>query len=253
MLLLVWLGGWWFVALVLVAGLLVLHEWNTMTGVAPVLYPPGAAVIAAAVILTNLGMGGAAIAAILSASFVLWLIGRARKANAGWIAGGPLYAGLPLVAVVMIRGGQGPALAAIVFVFATVWVTDTAAYLSGRAIGGPELWSAISPNKTWAGLIGGMAGAAAFGAIFARTSGLSDLAWLAVLGAVLAFVSQGGDLFESSVKRRFGVKDSGTIIPGHGGIMDRVDGMVAAALFGAMVGVSRSGFDNVAAGLLEWR
>lgn len=253
MLLLVWLGGWWFAALILVAGLLVLREWNTMTGVSQILYPPGAAAIAAAVILANFGMDGFAIAAILSVSIVFWLIGQVRKENAAWIAGGVLYAGLPLVAMIMIRSSQDQALAAIVFVFVAVWVTDSAAYISGRTIGGPKLWPAVSPNKTWAGLVGGMVGAAAFGAVFAVVSGLSDLIWLAVLGTILALVSQGGDLFESAVKRRFGVKDSGNLIPGHGGIMDRVDGMVAAALFAAMIGISRSGFDNVAAGLLEWR
>ncbi len=224
-----------------------------MTGVAPVLFPLGAAAIVAAAILTNLGMGGIALSTVLIVSAVLWLIGLIRKANAGWIAGGLVYTGLPLVAVIMIRSSVGPALAAIVFIFAAVWVTDSAAYLSGRAIGGPKLWPAVSPNKTWAGLIGGMAGASIFGAIFALTSSPSNLAWLAILGAILAFVSQGGDLFESSVKRRFGVKDSGNLIPGHGGIMDRVDGMVAAVLFAAMMGISRSGFDNVAAGILEWR
>jgi phosphatidate cytidylyltransferase len=252
-LLLVWVGGWWFTAFILVAGLLVLREWNTMTGVAPVLFPLGATAIVAAVILANLDMDGIAIVAILSVAFVLWLIGWARKEDATWIAGGVFYAGLPLIAVIMIRNSQDQALAAIIFIFATVWVTDSAAYLSGRTIGGAKLWPAVSPNKTWAGLIGGMVGAAAFGAVFAVVSGLSDLIWLAALGAILAIVSQGGDLFESSVKRRFGVKDSGKIIPGHGGIMDRVDGMVAAALFAAMIGISRSGFDNVAAGLLEWR
>jgi len=252
-LLLVWLGGWWFAALVLVAGLLALREWNAMTGVAPTLLPVGTAAIASAVILANLDMDRIAIAVVLSVSAILWLIGMARREKAVWIAGGVLYVGLPLVAVVMIRSSQGEALAAIVFVFAVVWVTDSAAYLAGRTIGGPKLWPAVSPNKTWAGLIGGMAGAAVFGAAFAQLSGLPNLIWLAVFGAVLAFVSQGGDLFESSVKRRFGVKDSGNIIPGHGGILDRIDGMVAAALFAAMIGISRSGFDNVAAGLLEWR
>ena len=252
-LVLVWLGGWWFTALISIAGILVLREWNTITGVAQILFPLGSVVIVGAVILANLGHDWIAIAVIAIGSICLWLIGTVRKENAVWVAAGLLYIGLPVIAVTMIRSSQAQALAAIIFVFASIWITDSAAYISGRSIGGPKLWPAISPNKTWAGLIGGMVGAAVFGFIFAQLAGIPGAPWLALLAAVLALVSQCGDLFESSVKRRFGVKDSGTIIPGHGGMMDRVDGMVAAALFAAIIGISRSGFDNVAAGLLDWR
>ncbi|HEX8526440.1 phosphatidate cytidylyltransferase, partial [Allosphingosinicella sp.] len=111
------------------------------------------------------------------------------------------------------------------------WATDIFAYFAGRSIGGPKLAPKISPNKTWAGLIGGMAGAAVVGAVFAYLSGISaDLPDFLWLGAPMGLLAQIGDLYESSVKRRRGVKDSGTLLPGHGGVLDRLDGLLPVIL-----------------------
>jgi phosphatidate cytidylyltransferase len=118
---------------------------------------------------------------------------------------------------------------AILFLFALVWGTDIAAYFAGRAIGGPKLWPAVSPKKTWSGTVAGWVGAAIVGAIFLRfTTAGPDLPWIS---AALSLASQIGDITESAIKRRMGVKDSSNLIPGHGGLLDRFDGMLGAALF----------------------
>ena len=118
----------------------------------------------------------------------------------------------------------------MLWLFAVVWATDIGAYAAGRTIGGPKLAPAISPNKTWSGLAGGVALAAAVGAIAAWIQGAVDVVLLAAVSGVLAVVAQGGDLLESRLKRRVGAKDSSNLIPGHGGFLDRFDGILAAAL-----------------------
>ncbi len=148
-----------------------------------------------------------------------------------WIAAGTAYIGLPCIAIVWLRGGEPAGQAVILWLMLTVWATDTGAYFAGRLVGGPKLAPRLSPKKTWAGLIGAAVSAAAVGAL---------LPWfdpkapsppeLAAAGALLAIVAQAGDLAKSSVKRRFGVKDSSHLIPGHGGLFDRVDGLLAASL-----------------------
>ena len=133
-----------------------------------------------------------------------------------------------------------PGLLAILFLFAVVWATDIFAYFVGRSLGGPKLAPAISPGKTQSGAIGGTVGGVLAGIALAAFAGLGNLPLLALVALLLSIVSQVGDLFESWVKRRHGVKDSGNIIPGHGGVMDRVDGLVAAAFalyaIGSMLG-----------------
>ncbi|MCM0019257.1 MAG: phosphatidate cytidylyltransferase [Tagaea sp.] len=147
-----------------------------------------------------------------------------------WLAAGPIYIGVPIVALIWLRGHDLAGLETILWLLACVWATDTGAYFFGRGIGGPRLAPAISPNKTWAGLLGGMACSAAVGipAAWLEPAG-PPAAMLAIAGAILAVIAQAGDLLESFVKRRFGAKDAGTLIPGHGGLFDRVDGMLAAA------------------------
>jgi phosphatidate cytidylyltransferase len=136
-------------------------------------------------------------------------------------------------------------------VLLVVWVTDIGGYFAGRGIGGPKLWPRVSPNKTWAGAIGGFTASLAvawgFGAL-----GLGKTGPLLLLGSALSIASQLGDLFESAVKRRFGVKDSGHIIPGHGGLLDRLDGFVAAVVLAAVFGLLRGGFDGVGRALMVW-
>ena len=156
------------------------------------------------------------------------------------------------MAPVLLRKDKELGVVAVMFLFAVVWATDILGYFVGRAIGGPKLLARISPNKTWSGACGGVCGALAAGLLVVHLAGgvpLMAAAWLAL---ALSVVSQAGDLFESSVKRRFGVKDASHVIPGHGGLMDRVDGFIAAAAVAALVGLSRAGSDTVARGLLVW-
>jgi phosphatidate cytidylyltransferase len=136
-------------------------------------------------------------------------------------------------------------------VLLVVWAADIGGYFAGRGIGGPRLWPSVSPKKTWAGAIGGFAGSLAVAAAFAAT-GVGKTGPLLALGAFLSVISQLGDLFESAVKRRFGVKDSSHIIPGHGGLLDRLDGFVAAIVAAAILGFLRGGTDGVGRGLMVW-
>jgi phosphatidate cytidylyltransferase len=143
-----------------------------------------------------------------------------------WAALGVVYLGVAGVAAIWLRSQPEQGFAIVLWLLGVVWATDSGAYIAGRRIGGAKLAPRISPNKTWAGLGGGMLAAALVGAVTAALIGGSALTLFAV-SAALAVVEQIGDLAESALKRRFGVKDSGTIIPGHGGMLDRLDGMLA--------------------------
>ena len=168
-----------------------------------------------------------------------------------WVAAGFLYAAAAEIASVLVRLDPVKGFAALMFVLLIVWVTDSGGYFAGRGIGGPKLWPKVSPKKTWAGAAGGFAASLAVAAGFAAF-GLGNTGPLLMLSAALSVVSQSGDLFESAVKRRFGVKDSGHIIPGHGGLMDRLDGFVAAVVVAALFGFLRGGADGVGRGLMVW-
>ncbi|MBF0372671.1 MAG: phosphatidate cytidylyltransferase, partial [Alphaproteobacteria bacterium] len=153
---------------------------------------------------------------------------RHRPATA-WLAWGVLYIGIPVTSLVWLRGLPEGGRAALIWLFLVIWATDIGAYAAGRSIGGPLLAPRVSPKKTWAGLIGGMISAAVVGAVAARLLGHPSMLSLAAFSGMMAVVAQIGDLGESWVKRRFGVKDSSNVIPGHGGVFDRVDGLIAAA------------------------
>ncbi|MES2753621.1 MAG: phosphatidate cytidylyltransferase [Pseudomonadota bacterium] len=142
------------------------------------------------------------------------------------LALGILYCGLPVFALIVLRR-QSDGLLLASWAMVLVWATDIGAYAAGRSIGGPKLVPAISPNKTWAGLGGGVVAAGVFGWLLHSYAGLS--APLALATPLLAVSAQAGDLYESWLKRRAGVKDSGTILPGHGGVLDRLDGLVPVA------------------------
>lgn len=187
------------------------------------------------------------ILAVLAGGGIFWL---SATQSLWWLTAGPVVAvvfaaagpadrrvlsasGLPyvtigVVALAVLAGGH-EGRAALFFVVLAVWATDIGAYAAGRTIGGPKLAPRLSPKKTWAGLLGGMtASAAVCVAVGATAGGAAPLA-LAAVGAVLAVVAQAGDLFESWAKRRAGVKDSSKLIPGHGGLLDRIDGLLTAA------------------------
>jgi phosphatidate cytidylyltransferase len=208
--------------------------------------------IISAAILAPLVLGTAVLGApywdilvALMGALMAWEWRRLCGTRPGWLLLGVLYVSLPCLALLWIRDLPG-GLETLLWVLALVWATDTAAYVAGRGIGGPRLAPRISPNKTWAGLAGGVLGAALVGlaAVLLRgappDAGPVGDAWLLVaLSGILALVEQAGDLAESAVKRHFGVKDSGNLIPGHGGVLDRVDGLIAVSL--AVAGLSALG------------
>jgi phosphatidate cytidylyltransferase len=187
--------------------------------------------------------------------FALIAVGVAVLAVHGWLgrqgvwyASGVAYAGVSAATLSLLRGDDRAGLLALLFLFAVVWATDVLAYFVGRAVGGPRLAPAISPGKTWSGAVGGAVGGLVAGAAFAAFAGWS--AWTAVLALGLAVVSQFGDLLESFLKRRQGVKDSSHLIPGHGGMMDRIDGLVAAGWALYVIGALFGSADNPASGLV---
>ncbi|TMJ04621.1 MAG: phosphatidate cytidylyltransferase [Alphaproteobacteria bacterium] len=218
-------------------------------------------VVLAPLVLALTYVGGAAFAVFwtIVAALVLWewarlttSAGAAGPALAGWLAAGLGYAGVLLFAPLLLRRDPALGLTAMLFVFAIVWVTDIAAYFAGRAIGGPKLWPAVSPKKTWSGAVGGTLGGVAAGLLVAKLAGLVVAPMLVLVALGLAIVAQGGDLLESAIKRHFGAKDSSRLIPGHGGLMDRLDGFLTAAAAAVMVGLVRGGLEGTARGLLVW-
>lgn len=156
---------------------------------------------------------------------------------------GTLYVGFPCLALIWLRLDPETGLISVLWLLLVVWATDIGAYVAGSKIGGPKIWTAISPKKTWAGLIGGMVGAALVGGILAGVASEGSIFPTAVISAGLAIVAQAGDFFESGMKRHFGVKDSSNLIPGHGGILDRVDGLITAAL--AVAGLKLLGLEGL--------
>ncbi len=182
-----------------------------------------------------------------------WLgIVRGNPGFVAWGFGGVVYVAALYYAVLTLRQDPLFGLHAILFLFAVVWGADVGAYFAGRAIGGPKLAPRISPKKTWSGFGGGLLVAAGAGALLLKLMGLAPRPGHLVLAVVLAMGSVMGDLFESGFKRHFGVKDSGRLIPGHGGFLDRLDGFVVAAVLAALFGTFRGGAERAATALLAF-
>ncbi|RUP10110.1 phosphatidate cytidylyltransferase [Hyphomicrobium sp.] len=199
-----------------------------------------AAVFVAAIYVLNDMAGWGVAAALVGAAVVAALAigsGRARLSGAG-----VFYTALPVVALGWLRSDEPLGFLATLFVVLSVAVTDIAAYVSGRTIGGPKLWPEVSPNKTWSGLLGGIFTAAVAGFLFGFFTGTGSPGWLASLGLAIGLVAQWGDLAESALKRHFGLKDAGDLIPGHGGFMDRMDGIVTASILAALIGFGIDAF-----------
>ena len=207
------------------------------------------ALLAVVLLALVLGYSAAGILILLALSIVACVFDSRMGGQGLWVPAGLAYAGLSGVSLAFLRDGDQPGLYAILFLFAVVWATDISAYFVGRSLGGPKLAPAISPGKTQSGAIGGTIGGVLAGMAFAAFAGLSNFQMLALVVFFLSIVSQVGDLFESWVKRRNGVKDSGNIIPGHGGVMDRVDGLVAAAFALYAIGLMLGSADKPAQAL----
>jgi phosphatidate cytidylyltransferase len=245
-----WLGGYWFAAFWLIAAALINWEWQSLVGGPNRLLRVlcgGAALLAAAPLAINDALGWATAAALAGAIGASLVGGRPLRLMP---AAGVLYAAALLISVCLLRASWPYGLYAIIWLFAVVWGADVMAYFGGRLIGGAKLWPRVSPGKTWSGFVVGILCGAGAGLVAAPATG--SIAALFGLGLVAAAVAQGGDLFESSLKRRFGVKDSSHLIPGHGGLMDRLDGFIAAALFAALLGAVRHGIPDIAAGIFQW-
>ncbi len=225
----VWIGGAVFAILVIIAGLLIFYEWSTIIKTEPSLTFLGWATLVISFVLLFLDFVPHALIALIIGAVVTAFMGYRQKSDV-WVAGGILYAGLPVIAFAELRGEGIMGLFAITFIFVVVWATDIFAYFCGKSMGGPKLAPSISPGKTWSGAIFGLAagvGAGLFTVLMLREGGGIYLPIIAIL---LSLSSQIGDLFESWIKRRFNVKDSSQLIPGHGGVMDRLDGVVFAAV-----------------------
>ena len=198
----------------------------------------------------------------VAASIVLWewsalvknssLVGKSFGSFYGWMIAGLVYAGVLLLAPIVLRRDPALGFVAIMFLFAIVWVTDIAAYFVGRALGGPKLWPAVSPKKTWSGAVAGTLGGVAVGLLVVKLAGLVVAPMLVMVALVLSIIAQAGDLLESAIKRHFGAKDASQLIPGHGGLMDRLDGFLTAVAAAVMVGLLRGGLEGPARGLLVW-
>jgi phosphatidate cytidylyltransferase len=235
-----WLGGGAWVLLATLAGIALAVEWATICRFVP-LSPPALllpVLVAAACLASAAGFA-------LAALFVLFVAGVVLAGGSGggaaarrWLAGGLLYLGLAAVATVWLRL-RGPAgLGNMLFVVLIVWASDSGAYVVGRVFGGVKLAPRISPSKTWAGAAGGLAFAVAAGFLVAEGFASGPSASVLLASVTLGVASQAGDLLESAFKRRFGVKHSGNLIPGHGGALDRLDGVLAAAPAAAILALA---------------
>jgi phosphatidate cytidylyltransferase len=236
----IWFGGASLALLTGIAGAVMAWEWGRLCrGVLAQRLASGSTEIAlvgvviVTVAVAAVGAAGAAIAlAFLGAGLVFWTASQRSGGEPAWTALGALWVALPCISLLWLALGESGGKTTLLWVLAVVWATDIGAYVVGRALGGPRLAPRISPRKTWAGLIGAVVSAAVAAFIAARLTGAPG-GLLIATSMGLAIVAQLGDLAESLAKRHFGVKDSSGLIPGHGGLLDRLDGLIAAAMAAA--------------------
>lgn len=228
-----WMGATWFLVMLLIFGFCLGREWSRMVGPkvwwVPWIYHVGTVWAVAccafgSFLLAFLGI------TVLGIAQMAWFFFQGKRPSF-WQAVGPWYLGLPIIALCFLRGDTEMGFLYILYLLLVIWTCDTCAFLVGRTVGGPKIWPEVSPKKTWSGLLGAMTGGGLM------SWGLTQwLAWghgeiFLLFGAVLGIVEQMGDFFESAAKRACGVKDSGRLFPGHGGVLDRVDGLLFAACF----------------------
>jgi phosphatidate cytidylyltransferase len=226
-----------FAALVLAVGLIVAWEWGRVVrgAATDAIFALHAASVVAALVATYAGWPALALGVVLLVSATTYVL--ARGARGIECALGVLYSGLPTIALVWFRSSPQSGFAAAMFLLLIVWTTDTCAYAAGRLIGGPRLMPSVSPNKTWSGLAGGVTAAMVMAGVFELVARGSISGRLILSAGLLAIVAQAGDLAESALKRQHAIKDASGLIPGHGGFMDRVDGLIVAAVAAALYAV----------------
>lgn len=242
----VWFGALYFVLLVALMAAILGWEWRRLCsgqryGVSGVLLSLFCLAAVAAIAVERMD----ASFIVLAAGLVVMLFLEARESGklGGWLAAGVIYIGVPSIALIWLRDSTDDGRYLLIWLLAAVWATDIGAYAAGRMIGGPKLAPRVSPNKTWAGLVGGVVCAAAVGAGMSQAIDVSNPTVFVIISGFIAVAAQGGDLLESSLKRHFGVKDVSQIIPGHGGVMDRVDGLVVAApIVAGLVALGQTGY-----------
>ena len=235
------LGGVPFALFVMAVAVLGFWEWTALTPAHDLFWARllGLACLAAGLLALALAFTDWAVGLIALPAFLALAAGYRIQASR-WLGLGLVYIGLPSAALVMLREAEA-GWVAILLIFLVVWATDIGGYFGGRQFGGPKLWPRVSPKKTWSGAIAGLAAAIVVGCATAWLTAGSPIAG-ALLAAPLSIAAQAGDLLESAVKRHFGAKDSGQLIPGHGGVLDRVDGLFgAAALAWLLAGVGLGG------------
>jgi phosphatidate cytidylyltransferase len=243
-------GGWFWTTLATVGAIGLFVEWLAVTYPERNVRVTVSGAVALALMAPFLALGRVDAALVVLALGLVAVALRASEPRA-WAVAGFLYAAAAQVASVVVRLDPAEGLTALILVLLVVWGTDIGGYFAGRAIGGPKLWPRVSPKKTWSGAIAGFVTSLII-AIGFSAFGYGKALPLVILAAALSIAAQFGDLFESAIKRRFGVKDSSHIIPGHGGVMDRLDGFVAAIVLAAILGFLRHGVDGVGSGLMVW-
>jgi phosphatidate cytidylyltransferase len=245
-----WFGGIPFLMLWTAGALAVWWEWTGIVKADPrslVVAIGWVAIVSMAVALAKDAAAIAFICAVIGGAVAM----ATAQPGRAWAAAGMLYAAAVLIPIVMLRDDVPYGLVSVLWLFAVVWAGDTGAYFAGRAIGGPKLAPAVSPNKTWSGAIGGAVAGVAAGMLVLLAAGFQLRPMHIVVTLAVSAAAQVGDLVESAIKRRFGVKDASNLIPGHGGLMDRVDGLLFAATAALAIGVARGGSDPTT-GLLSW-
>lgn len=249
-----WQGGTVAIVVMTIASCLVYYEWARLAGfgLKSFLFWMSQALLvtAAGLLLLQANEFTATfwLVLVVLIGFIHLLFNNADS----WKALGLVYAMTLLVTLLLLRQSAAYGFEAALFVILTVWATDSFAYLSGSLIGGKKLLPSISPHKTRAGFYGGLIAAVTAGGMTAFVFRLPNVFMPLLLALIVSFAAQLGDLFESWLKRRFNVKDSGHLIPGHGGMLDRLDSLAAASLAAYLIGAARTGFANPAEGLLLW-
>lgn len=244
----IYFGGWWFYGLLMLGGILMTLEWNRMVSSQNPLVDLATLLPVALLPLPFVLLPQSE--ATLSTPIILFLLLVIVIAIGGFVEIvktktdhlktiyysllGSMYVSAALIALSWLRSTDDHGLL-VLWLFLNVWAMDIGGYFAGKGIGGPKLSPKISPNKTWAGLIGGIILAMVISYLFSVIFDWGNRAEIWIMGGTIAFVAQVGDLYESAIKRRFDIKDSGELIPGHGGILDRVDGIVSAAPFAALI------------------
>jgi phosphatidate cytidylyltransferase len=239
----IWLGAEPWTLLIAAAVAVLAWEWVHLCGLRTRVLPGMAvpvAVLAAGILAVAEHPRAALVALMVGWGLTWWTAARMRgpaapQQPAGWLAAGVLYIGIAGIALIELRHDNQAGRANVLFLFLVVWASDISAYMAGRAFGGPKLAPAISPNKTWSGAAGGLAAAILVGVAAAAVLAPGGASRAAAVAAMLGVMAQAGDLLESWIKRRFDVKDTSSLIPGHGGLLDRLDGLIAAAPAAALL------------------